>query len=1116
MLVARPPRARRAIPQKPVARWVDICSELTDPSASGVFKVKGAIGLPRLACRVLALFWLAIPLWFVAACDEDGGGGSGAGASAGAGPSAGAAGAPGTGGNGRYMPPAYHEPVVLASEDGVLEVRLFARQGEAMLNTVAIPVSNFLLFGYELVQGTASNGKMKGEDLYPGPTLNVNAGETLIIHMHNELADLTIPDFFDPAFTPVGDPVPLYPAQLTYSPFNLHTHGMHVSPKGNSDNVLLNIPAGYTNTYSYDFPNDIPDGAYWYHSHFHGLTAPHTYRGLAGILAIGRLDGNVPLVTEHDLPIRNMVLQYNYVFDRKGGGAILNNPARPQYINTSKPPVGDALSDGTYEPKLTPFNFRKAQVGEQYVTSWFAGPDQRSSANTRGRMKWVPQNLLSFLNTDGETVVAVNDSVPDHQRDVQFTVNGQFQPVLHSKPGQTEIWVLSNISDAAYMLVAVEAIDTGDYIDIALIGEDGNPYPEVQTLQRVVIPPAARVAFAVTMPASGGLQLVLPPWELVPSMETDGILYTSNGADPPSAVLGTVRLSTSHLSFFDGFFATPTQVLLRALPRPGTKGATVEFAAGQAVGAYTSFYDTEGMTPDVERTLTITVGGDVQASSKDPKTFLWFFDSVAFPYVPLIQPRLGSLESWAYINPSTQGHPIHVHVNDFQVTKHYDPRRDLTVYYQPWALDTADIGPAWTDSEGDYVSAELTLATKFTEYTGTYVTHCHRLDHEDHGLMAVVNVIPAVSSYALSEPGSPGADAGVNVYDADGDALLARVTPFPGYEGTPSVAMGDINGDQILDAVVGAGPGWQPEVVVYSGAAEPTSGQVFNTELARFLAFEESFEGGVHVAASVIDGNPLADNLIVSAGPGKESTVKVFDHQLPPAGTAPELFASFSPYPGEDKGVSVATGLVDNVSGRNSIVTIPGPGSEALVVKNFRFDQYVPNAGLASWCAPQNPPVPGVPALTSEFLAFDDTYTGGVSVAVGWVGGADGGAQSIVLAQESGPGWVKVFSSGSALDGDPGVYLTNPNAHDENITFRETARFTPFADAPEFGLRVATSSTVFGAEIIASGLDSTGTLSRVRFYTLAPASATATTLTASLSTELAPAPSAASRPVGGR
>ena len=48
--------------------------------------------------------------------------------------------------------------------------------------------------------------------------------------------------------------------------------------------------------------------------------------------------------------------------------------------------------------------------------------------------------------------------------------------------------------------------------------------------------------------------------------------------------------------------------------------------------------------------------------------------------------------------------------------------------------------------------------------------------------------------------------------------------------------MGDIDGDQVLDLVVGAGKGHSPEVVVYSGAANGGK-PAFETELARFMAF---------------------------------------------------------------------------------------------------------------------------------------------------------------------------------------------------------------------------------------------------------------------------------------
>lgn len=59
----------------------------------------------------------------------------------------------------------FSEPVTLASKDGVLEVRLIARQGAIKLDTVAKPVQNALVFAYELIRGTASNGQMSGDNL---------------------------------------------------------------------------------------------------------------------------------------------------------------------------------------------------------------------------------------------------------------------------------------------------------------------------------------------------------------------------------------------------------------------------------------------------------------------------------------------------------------------------------------------------------------------------------------------------------------------------------------------------------------------------------------------------------------------------------------------------------------------------------------------------------------------------------------------------------------------------------------------------------------------------------------------------------------------------------------
>ncbi|KJF19744.1 copper oxidase [Rhodococcus sp. AD45-ID] len=1006
-------------------------------------------------------------------------------------------------------PADFREPIKLSSVDGVLEVRLSAHQGSVPLDTASGTVSDFLLFGYDVIRGAASDGSSSGTDVYPAPTLRVNPGERLIVHYDNDLQDLTIEDFYDPAFTPAGGEVPIYPPVLTSAPLNLHTHGVHVSPDGNADNVLLNIPAGQGNVYDYAIPGTMPNGLYWYHSHRHTLTAQQTYMGLAGLLEIGRPDGNLPIVTANDVPVRDMALQYNFIFDRKGLGRKLNDAMWPQFVSTLDPPTGQELADGSYRPSLAPVNFSETTEGSQYFTNWYSGP--LSPANHRGQNQFVPANLQSFVGES--TNVPADLSLPDNQRDVQYTVNGQFQPSLKLKPGQTEIWVLANISDFAYMPVTLTETATGHHPRFAIVGQDGNPFSEVRPPvdgdgTRLVIPPASRYAIAVTMPESGDLVLEMPPLDGAQPVSNPGILYTNNGTDNPPAELGTVTVDPSVISYADGFFTFPTQQLIRATPDEG-EGRTTPFEFGKKLDAYTSFVDTAAANPDVTRNLTVSGGfGNNKASNSDPKAFTYEFADNTFPNIPLIQPRLNSVEEWTITNLNNDEHPMHIHVNDFQVMEVVDPVAGTTTGVQQWGIDNVNVpAPVTDENENALVPASVTLRTKFTEYTGTFVIHCHRLNHEDNGLMATVNVIPEVSTYAVAVPGSPGVPATVQIFDANGDTMLTTVTPFPSFEGTPSVAMADVNGDMVLDLIAGTGAGGAPEVVAYNAVDGPP----FTDELARFAPFDAGFRGGVNVAGVDIDGNALADNIIVASGPGMESQVKIYSTVLPTdKKSAPVEFGSFIPYPGSSSGVTIATGMVDAHSGRASIVTAPGPGDEPLV-KTFRYDLYEPTAAAGK--TDEHAGHTGGPVATSQFLAFDQSYRGGVSLSTGWVAGAEGGAKSIVAGMNGGDGTVRIFSSGSRLDGSPEMYLESPDHHSTDVAFREIASFGPF-EGPS-GVSVATTSTTTGADLLISG--SSGASAEVRKFSLGRADPSATTLTPSLIGTLPPyASGIGALPLGGR
>jgi FtsP/CotA-like multicopper oxidase with cupredoxin domain len=964
----------------------------------------------------------------------------------------------------RAVRPDFTEPVTLTSKNGVLEVTLTARQSTATLDTVAKPVKNMLLFDYSVQQGTASDGQMSGGHQYPAPTLHVEPGERLIVHLNNDLRNLTIPDFYDPKYTPKGQTVPLYPAMMTSAPVNLHVHGAHVSPRGNADNVLLHIDAGMANTYVYDIPKNMTPGTYWYHSHLHTLTASQTYYGLAGLLLVGRADSEIPLVTQNNIPIRTMMLQYNTVFDRVGGLAQMTNPNWPQWVSTLTPPKGNELANGTYRPSLAPVNFLDSKKGTKWATVWYAGP--LSIGNTRGRLQFVPSNLQRFTAAAGSggTNMKADPSLPDYDRDVQFTVNGLFEPVLKVKPGQTEIWVLANVSDIAYMNVELTETATGYHPKMAIVGQDGIAYGEVhysheQEGTQLLIPPASRFAIAVTMPAKGSLRLSLPGLGSgARTLSAPAVLYTNNGTPNSPARLGTLSVLPSAISYADGFFIFPSQTLLNANPEAG-QGMTTAFNPGQKLDAPTPFHDLSKLKPDVSRTLLINGGFlNNHASKGDSKAFVYAFDGNAFPNVPLIQARLGSVEEWNFVNHNNDAHPIHVHVNDFQVTKYFDPTTGTKLGPQMFGEDNANVpAPSMGPNEAVIQAGTLTMRTKFNDYLGLYVLHCHRLNHEDNGLMMLINVIPAISDYAVAVPGSPGHPATVKMFDGHGDRLITTVTPFPDFYGTPSVAIGDVDSDGIYDLIVGAGKGHSPEVVAYSGAA--SNGKPFSTELARFQAFDAAQTGGVNVASTQIDGRS-ADNIIAGSGAGTTDRVRIFSSDLPRVGTAPATFATFAPYGSDTSGVRLAAGFVDFLTGRNSIVTAPGLGAQ---VKVFSYSLMTPIGAPPAW--PNNP---GNAHMDASFAPFGGSYRGPISIASGWLAGSYGGAEAIAASQLTGAGTVKVFSTGTALQGNPLMYLHSAMAHDMASNFSQIASFKPFAGAP--GVRVATTSTTIGADLLASGV----------------------------------------------
>jgi FtsP/CotA-like multicopper oxidase with cupredoxin domain len=131
--------------------------------------------------------------------------------------------------------------------------------------------------GWDTVRLRSYNGKLVG------PVIEARPGDTLKILLDNRLPPE--PPSSHDANVPHG-----------FNTTNLHVHGLHVSPAGNSDNVMLAIEPGQQFFYEVKIPEDHPAGTFWYHGHKHGSVAIQLASGMAGPLIIrGDID-EVPAI----------------------------------------------------------------------------------------------------------------------------------------------------------------------------------------------------------------------------------------------------------------------------------------------------------------------------------------------------------------------------------------------------------------------------------------------------------------------------------------------------------------------------------------------------------------------------------------------------------------------------------------------------------------------------------------------------------------------------------------------------------------------------------------------------------------------------------------------------
>ena len=111
------------------------------------------------------------------------------------------------------------------------------------------------------------------------------------------------------------------------------------------------------------------------------------------------------------------------------------------------------------------------------------------------------------------------------------------------------------------------------------------------------------------------------------------------------------------------------------------------------------------------------------------RTNTWVINGKAFDPTRIdAQPKLGSTEIWEFQNQSGEYHPIHIHDLQWQIVS-----------------EDGSAPPAWDAGWKDTFLVKpwssVKVISTFADNLGTYVFHCHNLEHEDHAMMGQFQVV---------------------------------------------------------------------------------------------------------------------------------------------------------------------------------------------------------------------------------------------------------------------------------------------------------------------------------------------------------------------------------------
>jgi len=308
----------------------------------------------------------------------------------------------------------------------------------------------------------------------------------------------------------------------------------------------------------------------------------------------------------------------------------------------------------------------------------------------RGITRRLMMLQQAYFDEDESRLVSDDGERDDPQLALSL-INGQLQPDIRMRPREPQVWALCNGSTSAFYMLELD----GHTFDV--VAEDGLPLPFARTgVSRVLLTPGNRVELVVRgQPARGRYALRLAEF--------------NQGVDTwPAKVLATVEIAG--LTWTGAEYPGPDSSALL----PDLSGAAVAARRSIVFGVNES-------VPEGEFgrfTMNGHSWGQDGQGNPDPDYVEW-------------TSTVGTVEEWVISNETSQDHPFHVHTNPFQVVRVTGAPSYATLGYADTVVVPRNGGT-------------VTVRTRFDDFPGRILMHCHILDHEDMGMMTSFVIAPAL------------------------------------------------------------------------------------------------------------------------------------------------------------------------------------------------------------------------------------------------------------------------------------------------------------------------------------------------------------------------------------